>query len=45
MRFIGSMHVYSKIINEVHISLKPFYTLLHGDISFGWTPELDETLQ
>ena len=42
MRFIGSMNFYSKFINKLHISLKPFYTLLHDDISFEWTPELDK---
>ena len=44
MRFIGSMNFYSKFINKLHISLKPFYTLLHDDISFEWTPELDKLL-
>ena len=42
MRFIGSMNFYSKFINKVHISLKPFYTLLHDDILFEWTPDLDK---
>ena len=42
MRFIGSMNFYSKFINKLHISLKPFYTLLHDDISFEWTPDLDK---
>ena len=42
MRFIGSMNFYSKFINKVHISLKPFYTLLHDDVLFEWTPELDK---
>ena len=41
MRFIGSMKFYSKFINKLHISLNPFFTLLHGDNSFEWTPELD----
>ena len=34
MYFIGSMNFYSKFINKLHISLKPFYTLLHDDVSF-----------
>ena len=42
MRFIGSMNSHSKFINKQHISLKPFYTLLHNDISFEWTPDLDK---
>ena len=36
------MNFYSKFINKLHISLKPFYTLLHDDISFEWTPDLDK---
>ena len=42
MRLIGSMKVYSKFINKLHISKKPFYTLLHDDVSFEWTPDLDK---
>ena len=42
MRFIGSLNFYSKFINKLHISLKPFYTLLHDDVSFNWTPDLDK---
>ena len=42
MRFIGSMNVYSKFINKQHISLKPFYTHLHDDVSSEWTPDLDK---
>ena len=36
------MNFYSKFINKLHISLKPFYTLLHDDISFEWTSDLDK---
>ena len=42
MRFIGSMKFYSNFINKLHISKKPFYTLLHDDVSFDWTPDLDK---
>ena len=42
MRFIGSMNFYSKFINKLHISLKPFYTLVHDDVSFEWTSDLDK---
>ena len=42
MRFIGSMNFYSKLMNKFHISLKLFYTLLHYDVSFLWTPDLDQ---
>ena len=41
MRFFGLMNFYSKI-NKLHISLKPFYTLLHDDIQFEWTLDLDK---
>ena len=36
------MNFYSKFINKLHIFLKPFYTLLHDDILFEWTPDLDK---
>ena len=42
LRFIGSMNFYSKFINKLHISLKPFYILLPDDIPFEWTPDLDK---
>ena len=42
MCFIGSMNFYSKFINKLHNSLKPFYTLLHDDILLEWTPDLDK---
>ena len=40
-RFIGSLNFYSKFTNKLHISLEPFCTLLHDDISIKRTPELD----
>ena len=36
------MNFQSKFINKLHTSLKPFYTLLHDDVSFEWTPDLDK---
>ena len=45
MRFIGSMNFYSKFIQNLHIPLKPFYTLLHDDVSFNWTPELNKLFE
>ena len=33
---------YSKFINKIHNSSKPFYTLLHDDVSFEWTSNLDK---
>ena len=45
MRFIGSMNFFSKFIQNLHISLKPFYTLLHYDVSFKRTPELNKLFE
>ena len=42
MRFIDSMNFHYKFINKLHISLKPFYTLLHDDNPFEWTPDFDK---
>ena len=42
MPFFGSMNFYSNFINKLHISLKPSYTLLHDDVSFERTPDLDK---
>ena len=42
MGFVGSMNFYSIFIHNLHINLKPFYTLLHDDVTFKWTPELEE---
>ena len=33
------MNFYFKFINKLHNSLKHFYTLLHDDVSFEWTPD------
>ena len=45
MHFLGSVNVYSKFIEKLHINLKPLYTLLHDDIKFQWTPELEKIFQ
>ena len=42
MQFLGSVNFYSKFIEELHINLKPLYTLLHDDVKFQWTPELEK---
>ena len=42
IRFIGSMNLYSKFINKLHISLKPFYTAIYDDTSFELPSELDK---
>ena len=45
MQFLGSVNFYSKLIEKLHINLKPLYTLLHDDVKFQWTPELDKIFQ
>ena len=45
MQFLGSVNFYSKFIEKVHINLKPLYTILHDDINFQWTPELEKIFQ
>ena len=45
MQFLGSVNFYSKFIEKLHINLKPLYTLLHDDIKFQWTPELETIFQ
>ena len=42
MQFLGSFSFYSKFIEKLQINLKPLYTLLHDDIKFQWTPELEK---
>ena len=45
MQFLGSVNFYSKFIEKLHINLKPLYTLLHDNIKFQWTPELEKIFQ
>ena len=40
--FLGSVNCYSKFVENLHINLKPLYTLLHDDVKFQWTPELEK---
>ena len=44
MQFIGSVNFFSKFIEKLHIDLKPLYTLLHDDVKFQWTPELEKII-
>ena len=44
MQFLGSVNFYSKFIEKLHINLKPLYTLLHDDVKFQWTPELEKNI-
>ena len=45
MQFRGSVNFYSKFIEKLHINLTPLYTLLHDDVKFQWTPELEKIFQ
>ena len=45
MQFLGSVNFYSKFVEKLHINLKPLYTLLHDDVKFQWTPELEKIFQ
>ena len=45
MQFLGSVHFYSKFFEKLHINLKPLYTLLHDNVKFQWTPELEKISQ
>ena len=42
MRVIGSRNFHSNFITKLHFSLKIFYTLLHDDVSFESTSDLDK---
>ena len=42
MQYLGSVNFYSKFIEKLHNNLKPLYTLLHDDVKFQWTPELEK---
>ena len=44
MQFRGSGNFYSKFIEKLHIILKPLYTLLHDDVKFQWTTELEKNI-
>ena len=45
MQFLGSVNFYSKFDKKLHINLKSLYTLLHDDVEFQWTPELEKKIQ
>ena len=45
MQLLESVNFYSKIIEKLHINLKPLYSLLHDDVKFQWTPELEKIFQ
>ena len=39
LSFIGLLTFYTKLIEKLHINLKPFYDLLHQNTSWNWTEE------
>ena len=43
--FLAVLTFYSKFIEKLQINLKPLYTLLHDDVKFQWTHELEKTFQ
>ena len=45
MQFLGSVNFYSKFIEKLLFNLKPLYTLLHDDVKFQWTPEIEKIFQ
>ena len=44
MHFLGSVNFYPKFIEKLHIILQPLYTLLHDDVKFQWTPEIEKNI-
>ena len=45
MQFLGSVNCFPKFVEKLHINLKPLYTLLHDDVKFQWTPQLEQIFQ
>ena len=45
MQFLGSVNFYSKFIEKLPMNLKPLNTLLHDDVIFQWTPDIEKTFQ
>ena len=45
MSFIGALNFYTKIIEKLHINLKPFYDLLHENNPWKWTDEHESLFQ
>ena len=44
MQFLGSVNFFSKFVEKLHINLNPLYTLIHDDVKFQWTPELEKNI-
>ena len=45
MSFIGALNFYTKLIEKLHINLKPFYDLLHENTPWKWTDENESLFQ
>ena len=45
MTFIGALNFHTKFIDKLHINLRPFYTLLHGNTPWIWTDEHERLSQ
>ena len=43
LTFIQNSYIH--IFEKLHINLKPLYTLLHDDVKFQWTSELEKKIQ
>ena len=44
MQILGSVNFYSNFIDKLHINLKPLYILLHDDVKFQWSSELEKNI-
>ena len=42
MQFLGSVSFHSNFVEKLHKNIKPICTLLHDDVKFQWTPELEK---
>ena len=45
MSFIGALNFYTKFIEKLHITHKPFYDLLHENTPWKWTDEHESLFQ
>ena len=45
MSFIGALNFYTAFNEKLHISLKPFYDLLHGNTPWKWTEDHERSFQ
>ena len=45
MSFIDSLNFYTNLIGNLHLNLKPFYDLLHGNTPWNWTDEHESLFQ